>query len=93
MNWLVPILFVFSAIQLVTLDVVFFIHMPKNLRGALTGTRSLVSNITAVIFIYIAGFQFDHVNKNAPFYICGFCDIVFAIALAVMLCRGAVAYN
>jgi predicted MFS family arabinose efflux permease len=91
--FLVPCVFVFTALQLVCIDIIFFLHQPKNLRGALAGTRVLFSNLMTVLFIYYAGFQFDNVDKSAPFYICGFCDLSYAIVVAVLLCAGAVTYS
>lgn len=90
---LVPVIFVLTALQQVCLDIIFLLHQPKNLRGALSGTRVLTSNLFSVIFIYWAGFQFDNVDKNAPFNICGVCDLVFALVTTVMLVKGLVAYN
>ena len=85
---LVPAIYLATASQLVALDIVFFWNQPKNLRGALNGTRQLFSNFGTVFFIYFAGYQFDHVDKNAPFYICGTADLVFGLAVALMICKG-----
>ena len=84
---LVPAIFLATACQLVTGDIVFFLNQPKNLRGALNGTRQLFSSFGSVVFIYYAGAQFDK-NKNAPFYICGILDMIFGVTVAIMVCSG-----
>jgi hypothetical protein len=89
---LVPTIFVATALQLVSLDIAFFHHQPKNLRGALSGTRILFSNLITILFIYYAGFQFDNVSKNAPFYICGGCDVLFGLWVAVLALYGKIKF-
>jgi hypothetical protein len=70
------------------MDVLFFQKLPKDIRGAMCGARALFAVAFNVFFVYYAGYLFDNEGKYMPFTLLGGLDLVFALAVILIICFG-----
>ena len=89
---LIAFIFFLTTLQVVAMDMLFFANQPKDVRGALGGARAMFSNFFTILFVFIAGWQFDNGDKRAPFTLCGNADWGLALLMAGLACLGKVKY-
>lgn len=74
-----------------TVNGLFNKHLPKDIRGTLTGAYQFFGNFGILFFTKIGGYLYDTVSPNAPFILLASLDVLFA--LLVLLLRFCKKFN
>lgn len=82
------LLVVFTVLEGICLDVLFFRGMPGNVRGTMLGMFNFFGNIGVLTFTLVGGHIYDHIGRNSPFVFLAGMDTFLVLLALVMLCLG-----
>ena len=81
-------LIVFTMLEAISIEVLFFRGMPNNIRGTMMGCFAFFGQIGTLLFTLIGGQMFDRIGRNSPFVFIGIMDTFLLILTLVMVCLG-----
>lgn len=73
------LIIVASAIQYISVEVLYLRSLPNDIRGVMIGLSNFFALLGQTIFSVIAGYLFDEVGAASPFTCVAICDIAIAM--------------
>ena len=77
------LIIVASAVQFISVEVLYLRSLPNDIRGVMIGLSNFFGLLGQTIFSVIAGYMFDEVGPASPFSAVAICD--FGIALVALV--------
>jgi len=84
------VLIISTAIENVSIEVLFMRTMPGDVRGAMNGLFHLFGQFGLILFTYIGGVAFDEIGPWCPFFLVGCCDVVLMLVAITLVCLGKI---
>ena len=77
-----------SAIQYISVEVLFLRSLPNDIRGVMIGMNNFFGLLGQTVFAVIAGIIFDKVGPASPFTLVAYCDFSIALLAIIVSFRG-----
>ena len=78
------LLIIFSVIEAISVEVLFFKNVPSEIRGTMMGVFAFFGLFGALTFTLVGGQMFDRIDRSAPFIFLAIMDS-FLVVLAITM--------
>uniref|UniRef100_A0A7S3I8E4 Major facilitator superfamily (MFS) profile domain-containing protein n=1 Tax=Favella ehrenbergii TaxID=182087 RepID=A0A7S3I8E4_9SPIT len=82
------VLIVFTVLEAISIEVLFFKGMPSQIRGTMMGCFAFFGQLGTLLFTLIGGQMFDRIGRNSPFVFLAAMDTFLVVLALTMACLG-----
>ena len=82
------LLVVFTVVEAVSIEVLFFRGMPSQIRGTMMGMFAFFGQVGTLVFVLLGGQMFDKIDRSAPFVFLALADTLLVLLVITLICLG-----
>jgi len=82
------LLVVFTVVEAVSIEVLFFRGMPSQIRGTMMGMFAFFGQVGTLVFVLCGGQMFDKIDRSAPFVFLALGDTLLLLLVITLICLG-----